>query len=131
MVCQLTTSSALLPIAGISGLLHVASMTGFEDVDETIAAWANSNVKKLFDDWAGKPARFAYLPGLRPLECFQIWVQPPSAGWIVVAATSVDTDDDSEHHRTWEGPVNSLANMLNDATAVVREWANRPSANDS
>jgi hypothetical protein len=104
-------------------------MTGYEDVDATIAAWANANVKKLFDRWAGKPARFAYLPGLRPLECFQIWVQPPSAGWIVVSAASVDTDDDSEHFRTWDGPVNDLAVMLDNATAAVREWANRPSAN--
>jgi hypothetical protein len=108
-------------------------MTGYEDVDATIATWANANAnaKKRFDEWAGKPARFAYLPGLRPLECFQIWVQPPSAGRIVVSAASVDTDDDSEHHTTWDGPVGSLATMLNDATATVQEWANRPSANGS
>ena len=105
-------------------------MTGYEDVDATIAAWANANVK-LLDEWAGKPARFAYLPGLRPLECFQIWVQPPSSGRIVVSAASVDTGDDTEHHRTWDGPVDSLATMLDDATAAVREWANRPSARGS
>jgi hypothetical protein len=106
-------------------------MTGYDEVDATIAAWASTNVKKLFEEWAGKPARFAYLPGLRPLECFQIWVQPPLAGRIVVSAASVDTDDDSEHHRTWEGQMDSLATMLNDATAAVREWANRPSVNGS
>lgn len=100
-------------------------MTGYEDVDATIAAWASTNVKKLFDERAGKPARFAYLPGLRPLECFQIWVQPPAAGRIVVSAASVDTADGSEHHRTWEGPIDSLTAMLNDATAAVREWTNR------
>ncbi len=106
-------------------------MTGFEDVDATIAVWANANVKMLFDEWAGTPARFAYLPGLCPLECFQIWVQPPSAGQIVVSAASVDTDDDSEYHRTWDGPVENLATMLNEATATVRNWANRCCANGS
>ena len=72
-----------------------------------------------------------YLPGLRPLECFQISIQPPFAGRIVVSAHSVDTDDDSEHHRTWEGPVDNLAAMLEEATEAVRIWVNRPSANSS
>jgi hypothetical protein len=106
-------------------------MTGYEEVDATIAAWADANVKKLFDEWAGKPARFAYLPGLRPLESFQIWVQPPFADRIAVSAAAVDTDDGSEHHQTWEGPVDSLATMLESATETVRRWANRPSANGS
>lgn len=106
-------------------------MTGYDEVDATIAAWAKANVKKLFDEAGGRPARFAYLPGLRPLECFQIWVQPPSAGRIVVSAASVDTDDDSEHHRTWEGPIDSLATMLEEATEAVRVWVNRPPANGS
>jgi len=100
-------------------------MTAYEDVDATIEAWAKSNVGKLFDEWAGEPARFAYLPGLRPLECFQISIQPPSAGRIAVSADSVDTDDDSEHHQTWEGPLESLATMLEEATETVRLWVNR------
>ena len=104
-------------------------MTGYEEVDAIIAAWADANVKKLFDEWAGEPARFAYFPGLRPLECFQIWVQPPVADCITVSAASVDTDDNTEHHRTWEGPVDSLATMLDEATEVVRQWVGRPSTN--
>ena len=106
-------------------------MTSYDDVDAIIAAWADANVKELFHEWAGKSARFAYLPGLRPLECFQIWVQPPFGDRIVVSAASVDTDDDSEHGQTWEGPVDSLATMLDEATEVVREWVNRPCANSS
>ncbi len=106
-------------------------MTGYEEVDATIAAWAVANVKMLFDEWAGKPARFAYLPGLRPFECFQIWVEPPVSGQVAVYAASVDTDDDSEHQRTWEGPVASLGTMLDQATETVREWINRSCANGS
>lgn len=104
-------------------------MTGYEDVDATIDHWAKANVKGVVDMWAGKPARFAYLPGLRPFECFQIWIEPPSAGRIVVSAASVDTDDGSEHYQSWNGPVDSLASMLADAMAVVREWVHRPSMN--
>lgn len=62
--------AAYAQVADVLGLPHVASMTGYEDVDAIIAAWASANVKRLFNEWAGKPARFAYLPGLRPLECF-------------------------------------------------------------
>lgn len=104
-------------------------MTGFEEVDAVIAAWADANVKKLFVEWAGEPARFAYLPGLRPFECFQIWVQPPVADRITVSAASVDTTDNTEHHQIWEGSVDSLATMLDEATEVVRRWVDRPSKN--
>jgi hypothetical protein len=118
-------------VADIPSLPQSARMTGYDEVDAIIDAWAKANVKKLFDEWAGKPARFAYLPGKRALECFQISIQLPSAGRIVVSAHSVDTDDDSEHHQSWEGPVDSLAAMLEKATDVVRIWVNRPSANGS
>jgi len=106
-------------------------MADYDEVDATIASWAKANVKKLFDEWDGAPARFAYLPGLRPFESFQISVQPPSAGRVVVSAASVDTDDGSEHHRTWEGPVDNLAAMLEEATAAVCLWAHRSPARGS
>jgi hypothetical protein len=101
-------------------------MTGYDEVDAAIHAWADANVKELFEECAGEPARFAYLPGVRPFECFQIWVEPPIAGCIVVSAASVDTDDGSEHHHIWEGPVDRLVIMLDEATEAVRGWVNRP-----
>ena len=102
-------------------------MTDYAEVDPVIDAWAQVTVKKVFTEWAGRPARFAYLPGLRAFECFQIWVGPPSADRIVVSAASVDTDD-TEHFRTWEGPVDCLAAMLDDATDAVQGWITRPLA---
>jgi hypothetical protein len=106
-------------------------MTAYADVDEVIDAWARANVKKLFTEWAGEAARFAYLPGLRPLECFQISIDPPRSGRFTVSARSVDTDDGGEFERLWEGPVEDASVMLEDATEVVRTWANRPTTDGS
>ncbi|WP_018075945.1 hypothetical protein [Novosphingobium nitrogenifigens] len=101
-------------------------MTIYGEADTIIKTWAKANVKTLFVEWAGQPARFAYLPGHRPLECFQISIEPPVSGHIAVNACSIDTDDGSEFEKRWEGPLDSLAAMLDDATALVRGWANRP-----
>ena len=94
-------------------------------------AWAQAHVKKLFTEWAGQPARFAYLPGLRPFECFQISIDPPRAGRVTVSARSVDTNDGSELERLWDEPIGVLALVLEEATEAVRVWANRSPANDS
>ncbi|MBN8809602.1 MAG: hypothetical protein J0I47_15390 [Sphingomonas sp.] len=100
-------------------------------MDEVIETWAVTNVKKLFDKWAGKSARFAYSSGLRPFEYFQISINPPCEGHVVISARSIDTDDDTEFEREWEGATDKLAAMLNDATKTVMDWIKRSPANDS
>jgi hypothetical protein len=45
-------------------------MTSFAEVDPIIDAWAAATAKKLFIEWAGRPARFAYLPGFTPIRMF-------------------------------------------------------------
>lgn len=100
-------------------------MTAYTEVDPIIDAWAQAKVKKLFSEWAGRPARFAYLTGLRPFECFQISIDAPLFGRITVHARSVDTDDESEFEQCWEGPTTTLSAMLEDATGTVQEWVNR------
>ncbi|WP_404710311.1 hypothetical protein [Sphingomonas sp. MMS24-J13] len=104
-------------------------MTAYAEVDPAIDAWALATVKKLFTERADQPARFAYLPGLRPFECFQISIDPPLAGRVAVSARSVDTDDESEFDERWEGPTDALPILLEKATATVQTWVNRPIAN--
>jgi len=106
-------------------------MTAYADVDPAIDAWAQATVKKLITEWADRPARFAYLPGLRHFECFQISIEPPSAGRAAVWARSVDTDDGSEFEQRWEGEITTLSVMLDKATDTVRAWMNRSPANGS
>lgn len=100
-------------------------MTTYAEVDSIIDAWASANVKKLFCEWADRPARFAYVPGLRPFECFQISIDAPLLGRIAVYARSIDTDDESEFEQCWEGPTDTLFAMLEEATGTVQEWMNR------
>ena len=106
-------------------------MTSFAEVDLIIDAWAAATVEKLFTEWAGRPARFAYLPGLRPFECFQISIDQPLSGRVAVLARSVDTDDESEFEQRWEGATETLPAMLGEATDRVRTWVNRSPANGS
>lgn len=101
----------------------------YAEVDPVIESWARATVKKLFYEWAGQPARFAYLPGLRPFECFQISIEPPAGGRVAVFAASVDTDDGSEFEQRWEGPASTLPTMLDSATEAVRAWVNRATTN--
>lgn len=106
-------------------------MTTYAEVDPIIDAWAEITVKKLFNEWAGQPARFAYLPGLRTLECFQISIDPPFVGRIAVFARSVDTDDGSEFEQRWEGATGTLSSMLDEATETVQGWVARSPASGS
>lgn len=119
------------PLADIQGSEQTLAMTTYAEVDPVIDAWAQVTVRKLFTVWADRPARFAYLPGLRPFECFQISIDPPVAGRVAVLARSVDTDDESQFEQHWEGPTNALPALLETATATVQLWVNRPTANGS
>ncbi len=103
-------------------------MAAYAEVDPTIDAWAASTVKALSKVWAGKPARFAYLPGLRPSECFQISIEPPAGGRVIAMARSVDTDDERDFEQRWGGPIETLGTMLDEATNWVQNWASRPTA---
>ncbi len=98
----------------------------YAEIDPIIDIWAKATVARLFTEWAGRPARFAYLPGLRAFECFQIAIEPPADGHVAVLAGSVDTDDGSEFEERWEGPIDTLSAMLERATKTVHLWANRP-----
>lgn len=106
-------------------------MTAYAEVDPVIEAWAQATVKKLFTEWGDQPARFAYIPGLRAFECFQISIDPPFAGRVAVLARSVDTDDESEFDERWEGATEALPVLLEEAATTVQKWVNRPTANGS
>jgi hypothetical protein len=117
------------PIADVRRSAQTAPMTVYADVDPVIDAWANATVKKLFTEWGGQPARFAYLPGLRQFESFQISIEPPLSGRVAVFARSIDTDDGSEFEQQWEDATEALSTMLETATNTIREWVCRPRTN--
>jgi hypothetical protein len=102
-------------------------MSGYADVDGVIAAWVRSAKSKLFTEWADAPARFFYVPGDPPFECFQVSVSVPTEGRTSVTARAVDTNDgaDDQMEETWEGPIVDLDQLLRAAMATIEKWKAR------
>ena len=99
-------------------------MTRYVEVDDVIEAWVKATDSTLFTEWAGQPARFFYVPGTPPFECFQVSVQAPENGQTSVTARAIDTNDDAEEEldQTWEGPIGDLDGMLKAALAAIEAW---------
>ena len=102
-------------------------MSEYADIDGVIDTWVKTTGSTLFTEWAGASARFFYVPGDPPFECFQISVSRPSDGRTAVTARAVDTNDDTEEEmeQTWEGPLAHLNEMLGTALATVEYWKGR------
>jgi hypothetical protein len=99
-------------------------MSNYAAVDGIIDTWVKETGSTLFTEWAGAPARFFYVPGDPPFECFQVSVLPPKNGRTAVAARAIDTNDDTEQEmdQTWEGPLAQLNEMLGTALATIERW---------
>jgi hypothetical protein len=72
----------------------------YAEVDPAITAWARQHGLKLRTEWADAEARFCYVSGGQH-ECFQVSVEHPHAGKIVVHARSIETIDDVKLHEFW------------------------------
>jgi hypothetical protein len=101
-------------------------MNPYAEVDKAIADSATANGSTLLDEWAGKPARFFHLPGLRPFESFQISISPPFGGYVEVWARSIDTDDESQFEQRFDGRTSDIGGMLDAAIEVIDTWKHRP-----
>jgi hypothetical protein len=99
-------------------------MSNYFEIDPIIERSASSVGASIVREWADAPARFFYLPGDPPFECFQVSVDAPENGRVSVYARAVDTNDDTENAmgRAWTGPVAELEVMLGAAIATVGAW---------
>lgn len=111
-------------IADICESDHTKPMSGYDELDDTIKKWSDFPV---FTEWAGSPARYFYLPGDPPFECFQVNITLLRDDKVAVRASAVDTNDDTETEmdQTWEGPVSDLDRMLGVARAAIDSWKTR------
>ena len=94
-------------------------------IDAQLDRRAAENGWTVFKEWADAPARFFYLGESAPWDCFQVSIDPPIAGVVVVAARSVDTNDDQEFEQTWRGRVTGFDNLLISAVASIETWKSR------
>ena len=95
----------------------------YAELDPLIQKWVKLTGSALFTQHSdGQPARYFHLPGFPPFECFQIVVFPPKQGKVVVQAASIDTNDDAEMLKLWDGPTETLDNLLRQAVATIEQW---------
>lgn len=78
-------------------------------------------------EWDGAPARFFYIGGRPPWECFQVSIGVPEAGTVAIIARSVDTNDDAEFEQTWRGQITDLDDLLTLAVSEIEKWKTRAS----
>jgi hypothetical protein len=100
-------------------------MNSYATLDPQLKRRAKTEGWALFTEWAGAPARFFYMGGEGPWDCFQISINPPDAGVVKIWARSVDTNDDQEFEQAWQGPVAEFDGLLTSAVSAVDVWKRR------
>lgn len=81
----------------------------------------------VFREWANAPARFFYVSGCDGRDCFQVAIEPPVMGALVVTARSVDTNDDQDFEQVWRGGIDELDSLLALAIDQIKIWKSRVS----
>ncbi len=81
----------------------------------------------VFKEWANAPARFFYVSGYDGHDCFQVAIEPPVMGALVVTARSVDTTDDQAFEQVWRGGIDEIDSLLALAIDQIEIWKNRAS----
>ena len=94
-------------------------------VDPVITAWVKTHGLRLFTQFGGKAARFAYVTG-RAQECFQLSIKAPLDERVRVHAGSVETVDDRDLCAFWIVPVGDLGATLDLALKTIETWSDRP-----
>ena len=92
----------------------------FNDVNDTIVAWAKRHGFQLMQDAS---YRAIYMGSEH--ECCQIWIEPPAAGTIQLHAADVESIDDEEMRADWSCTPQTLSLALDRAVAHVKTWFNR------
>ena len=100
-------------------------MNPFAPLDAELFRRAADEGWKLSLEWDGSPARFFYTGGDAPYECFQVSIEPPSAGQVRIFALSVDTNDDQEFEESWRGAVADFPELLEAALCQIEIWKRR------
>ncbi|MGH7026866.1 hypothetical protein [Brevundimonas sp.] len=100
-------------------------MNPYSIIDAQLDRRAAENGWTVFKEWADAPARFFYIGGSAPWDCFQISIDAPVVGAIAVTARSVDTNDDQEFEQTLRGGIAEFDSLLNSAVALIETWKSR------
>jgi hypothetical protein len=93
----------------------------YAPVDEEIKAWADRHSLALHTMWAGREIRNAYVSS-KAGECFQIWIDPPVNGRIVVRADCLEGRHENEAPQAWDTAATGLQATLDAVFQTVLGW---------
>ena len=97
----------------------------YSEIDVVIREWSERHSLALNTEFGGQERRFCYVSG-GPEECFQVSIEPPESGRVLVNAWSVETIDDVELHECWTVEIRDLPQSLEVALRQVSAWNARP-----
>ena len=97
----------------------------YSTIDAVIRQWAARHSLVLNTEFGGRERRFCYVSGGQQ-ECFQVSIEPPEAGSVLVNAWSIETIDDAELQESWTVDAHELPQALDAALKQVRAWDTRP-----
>jgi hypothetical protein len=97
----------------------------YSEIDAVIREWSERHRLALNTEFGGQERRFCYVSG-GPKECFQVSIEPPESGRVLVNAWSVETIDDAELHESWTVEILDLPQSLEVALRQVSAWNARP-----
>jgi hypothetical protein len=89
----------------------------YDEIDSDIEAWVLSHGFKLIREFGGAPRRFFYVSAGK--ESFQISIEPPENGHVLINVWSVETLDDIDVHKSWEVPVDTVSRAMDEALRAI------------
>ncbi|WP_454761202.1 hypothetical protein [Caulobacter segnis] len=101
------------------------ALVAYSEIDAVIREWSERHSRALNTEFGGQERRFCYVSG-GPEECFQVSIEPPESGRVLVNAWSVETIDDAELHESWTVEIRDLPQSLEVALKQVSAWNARP-----
>ena len=101
---------------------NAATRSAYAEIDGVIERWVERDNLNLYREWKGE-VRFWYTT--RGEECFQVSIDPPTNGSVIVHASSIETDDDAELIGEWSVDLAGLERALLAATKLIDLWAAR------
>lgn len=84
-------------------------------------AWAKMHSLKLIQAFAGREVRSTYISSIIG-ECFHIWIDPPSGGFVTIFAECVEGKLEDAPPQHWVTSVDDLNICLERVYEVVIQW---------
>ena len=101
---------------------------GYAEIDADIRRWSDRHMLVVHDAWSGGELRHIYVSS-DVGECFQIWIELPQFGLVLVHAAAVEYLRGEPPSAHWLATTPAIGKILEEAFTAVIAWmvpAKRP-----